>query len=68
LITQLQQSANFVTLRQGSEKMTSEEQELIGTLKTFERVNKRVIQLSRQLSELRIEVRETKRKIAALTS
>lgn len=48
--------------------MTSEEQELIGTLKTFERVNKRVIQLSRQLSELRIEVRETKRKIAALTS
>jgi hypothetical protein len=64
----MQQSTDFKTLRPGAEKMTSEEQELIATLKTFERVNKRVIQLSRQLSDLRIEVRETKRKIAAITS
>lgn len=48
--------------------MTSEEQNLIETLKTFEKVNKRVIQLARQLAELKREIRDTKRKIAGFDS
>lgn len=48
--------------------MEDADQELLETLKNFEAVNKKVMQLSRRLSELKEEISRTKRKISSFNS